>query len=94
MAASAPELPILDLGLIAPTPGIAGDKGTHGCLGLTLSLLLFGFISEPGQQGHTSEQFPMCLEPLEQVIVIPQQPSLAYFGPSTVLHPEAQPGNL
>lgn len=36
----------------------------------------------------------MHLKRLEQVIVIPQQPSLAYFGPSIVLHPEAQLGNL
>lgn len=68
--------------------------GTHGCLGLTLSLMLFGFISESDQQGHTPEQFPMCLKPVEQVIVIPQQPNSAYFGPSIVLHPEAQLGNL
>lgn len=40
------------------------------------------------------EQFLMRLKPLEQVIVISQQPSLAYFGPSIVLHPEAQLGNL
>lgn len=94
MAVSAPELPISGLGLIAPTPGTAGDTGTLGCLGLALSLRLIAFISEPGQEGRTPEQFPMHLEPLKQVIVIPQQPSLAYFGPSIVLHPEAQLGNL
>lgn len=94
MAVSTPELPILGPGLMTPTPGIAGDMGTQGCLGLPLSLMLFGFISESSQESHMPEQFPMCLKPLEQVIVILQQPSLAYFGPSIVLHPEAQLGNL
>lgn len=94
MAVSTSEPPISGLGLVTPTPGIAGDMGTHGCLGVTLSLKLLGFISGSVQQGHMPEQFPMRLKPLEQVIVIPQQPSLAYFGPSIVLHPEAQLGNL